>query len=93
MPGQIERLLPSVAANQVSIGLQEARGMSEEKRIAAELDRRVAERTVEPATANAELRKEIVERESAGQKLLQEEGSGIPVYTIVARAALLRLDS
>ena len=61
MPGQIERLLPSVAANQVSIGLQEARGMTEQKRIAAELDRRVAERTVEPATANAELRKEIAD--------------------------------
>jgi hypothetical protein len=67
MPGQIERLLPSMAANQVSIGLQEARGMTEQKRIAAELDRRVAERTVEPATANAELRKEIVERESAAE--------------------------
>jgi PAS domain-containing protein len=72
-PGQTESLLLSVAANQVSIGLQEAKGMSEQKRIAAELDRRVAERTAELATANEELRKEIAERELAEQKLLQEE--------------------
>src|SRR5450631_433902 len=46
-PGQTERLLLSVAANQAVIGLQEARLLSEQKRVASELDRRVAERTKE----------------------------------------------
>jgi len=51
-PGQTERLLLSVAANQATIGLQEARLLSEQKRIAKELDQRVAQRTSELATAN-----------------------------------------
>src|SRR5258707_11509787 len=46
-PGQTERLVLSVAANQAVIGLQEARLLSEQKRVASELDRRVAERTKE----------------------------------------------
>src|SRR6266478_5747017 len=48
-PGQNERLLLSVAANQAVIGLQEARLLSEQKRVARELERRVAERTKELA--------------------------------------------
>ncbi len=48
-PGQTERLLLSVAANQAVIGLQEARLLSEQKRVARELERRVAERTKELA--------------------------------------------
>jgi PAS domain S-box-containing protein len=48
-PGQTERLVLSVAANQAVLGLQEARLLSEQKRIAGELDRRVAERTKELA--------------------------------------------
>ena len=55
-PNQTESLLLSVAANQASIGLREARLLTEQKRIADELDRRVAERTAELAAANAELR-------------------------------------
>ena len=51
-PTQSERLLLAVAANQVTIGLQQARLLSEQKRIADELDRRVAERTSELARAN-----------------------------------------
>src|SRR5258706_15779132 len=46
-PGQTERLVLSVAANQAVIGLQEARLLSEQKRVASELDRRVAEGTKE----------------------------------------------
>ncbi len=41
-PQQTEKLILSVAANQASIGLQEARLRSEQKRVASELDRRVA---------------------------------------------------
>jgi PAS domain S-box-containing protein len=72
-PGQTDSLLLSVAANQASIGLQEARLLAEQRRIAAELDRRVSERTTELAIANKELRKEIVERKLAEQRLRHEE--------------------
>src|SRR6266478_407291 len=57
-PGQTERLLLSVAANQAAIGLQEARLLSEQKRVAAELDQRVAQRTRELAAANEKLPQE-----------------------------------
>ncbi len=72
-PSQTESLLLSVAANQTSIGLREAKLLSEQKRIASELDRRVAERTAELGAANEELRKEIVERELAEERLRHEE--------------------
>src|SRR5467141_1906331 len=72
-PTQTERLLLSVAANQAAIGLQEARLLSEQKRVASELDQRVAQRTRELAAANEELKKEIAERRLAEDKLRQEE--------------------
>lgn len=72
-PGQTESLLLSVAANQASIGLQEARLLAEQKRIATELDERVAERTRAVAQANDDLKKEIDERRLAEERLLQEE--------------------
>ncbi len=68
-PQQTERLILSVAANQASIGLQEARLLSEQKRVASELDRRVAQRTTELAAANDELRKEIADRKHAEEDL------------------------
>jgi PAS domain S-box-containing protein len=55
-PQQTERLLLDVAANQASIGLQEARLLAEQKRVADELDRRVAQRTRELGAANEDLR-------------------------------------
>ncbi len=64
-PQQTEKLILSVAANQASIGLQEAWLRSEQKRVASELDRRVAQRTTELAAANEELRKEIANRKHA----------------------------
>ena len=64
-PRQTEELILSVAANQASIGLQEARLRSEQKRVASELDLRVAQRTAELAAANEELRKEIADRKHA----------------------------
>ena len=72
-PRQTETLLLSVAANQASIGLQEARLLSQQKRLANELDRRVAQRTAELAAANEELRKEIAERKLVEERLGQEE--------------------
>jgi PAS domain S-box-containing protein len=58
-PRETEKLLLSVAANQASIGLQEARLLSEQKRVANELDQRVAQRTQELAEANEELRLQV----------------------------------
>jgi PAS domain S-box-containing protein len=72
-PQQTERLLLSVAANQASIGLQEARLRSEQKRVASELDRRVAQRTTELAAANEELRKQITTRKHAEEDLRSSE--------------------
>jgi PAS domain S-box-containing protein len=57
-PRQTERLLLSVAANQAVIGLQEARLLSEQKRVANELEKRVAQRTMQLAAANEKLKKE-----------------------------------
>jgi PAS domain S-box-containing protein len=58
-PRQTETLLLSVAANQASIGLQEAWFRSQQKRIADELDQRVAQRTAELAAANSELQLQV----------------------------------
>src|ERR1700733_4316813 len=68
-PQQTERLILSVAANQASIGLQEARRRSDQKRVASELDRHVAQRTTELAVANEELRKEVANRRHAEEDL------------------------
>jgi PAS domain S-box-containing protein len=51
-PSQTERLLLTVAKNQAVIALQEARLLGEQKRLAETLERRVAERAAEVATAN-----------------------------------------
>ncbi len=72
-PRQTEALLLSVAANQASIGLQGARLLSHQKRVATELDQRVAQRTAELAAANEELKKELAERRLIEERLGQEE--------------------
>jgi PAS domain S-box-containing protein len=72
-PRQTEALLLSVAANQASIGLQEAWLLSHQKRLASELDQRVVLRTAELATANEELKKELAERRLVEERLGQEE--------------------
>ena len=68
-PRQTERLLLSVAANQASLWLQGARLLSEQKHVASELDRRVAQRTAELAAANEELRRENTDRTRAEEAL------------------------
>jgi PAS domain S-box-containing protein len=68
-PTETEKLLLRVAANQTAIGLQEARLLSEQRRLAEELDRRVAERTSQLVAANEVLIKEINERKSAEEAL------------------------
>jgi len=58
-PEQTESLVLSVAANQAAIGLQQALRLNEQKRVATELDRRVAERTRELAETNEELQLQV----------------------------------
>ncbi len=58
-PEQSENLVISVAANQAAIGLQHALRLNEQKRVASELDRRVAERTRELAETNKELQLQV----------------------------------
>lgn len=72
-PKKTEKLLLSVAANEAAIGLQEARLLSEQKRVTKELDLRVEQRTKELAAANEELRREIAERKRVEEKLRQDE--------------------
>jgi signal transduction histidine kinase len=73
-PAQTERLLLNVATNQAMVALQDAGRLSEQRRIADELDRRVAQRTAELASANEDLRREIAERRLVEDKLRIEKG-------------------
>ena len=81
-PRETERLLLNVAANQASIGLQEARLLSEQKRIANELDRQVAKRTAELAAAEERWRS-VFENSAIGVALTDLNGRFLaanPVY-------------
>ena len=71
--GETERLLLSVAANQAALALQEARLLDDQKRLAAELDQRVAQRTAELAQANEALQREVAERRRAEGALRASE--------------------
>jgi PAS domain S-box-containing protein len=55
-PEQTEQLLLEVAANQACLGLQQARLMVEQRRVARELDERVAQRTIQLEVANEQLK-------------------------------------
>src|SRR5467141_43262 len=89
-PEQKERLLLTVAANQTSIALREAQVLCEQRGLAKELDRRVAQRTLELAQANEDLRREIAERtraktQLAGEnELLQMVASGRVLVDVLA---------
>ncbi len=72
-PLATERVLLNVAANQAVIGLHEAHLLSEQQRIASELDRRIEQRTEELAAANEELKQEIDERRQTENKLRRSE--------------------
>jgi len=72
-PRQTEKLLLSVAASLAAIGLQEATLLSEQKRVATELERQVAQRTGELAAANEGLKTEIADRRLVEVRLRQEE--------------------
>jgi PAS domain S-box-containing protein len=82
-PNQTEKLILSVAANQASIGLHEARILGEQKKIATELDERVAQRTREINQSSNELRKEIAERKRAEDEVKWSEAR----YRVVVETA------
>ena len=89
-PRQTERLVLSVAANQAAIGLQQARLLGEQRRVAGELDERVAQRTGELAAANEALKKEVAERRRAEEALRESEReSRLIVDNIPGLVALL----
>src|SRR2546428_3169358 len=69
-PTEVERLLLRVTANQAAVGLQEARHLGEQRRVAHELDQQVAHRTRELVAANEELKKKNTHPKRA------EEGPG-----------------
>jgi PAS domain S-box-containing protein len=81
-PEQTERLLLNVATNQAVLGLQQAQLLSEQKRVASELDHRAAERTA----ANEELRREIVEREVTEEKVRLSEHALREAHARVAQS-------
>jgi PAS domain S-box-containing protein len=58
-PEQTESVVLGVAANQLAIGLQQERRLSEQRQVASELDRRVAERTRQLAETNEELQLQV----------------------------------
>src|ERR1700730_8886325 len=72
-PRDTEALLLGIAANQALIGLQQARLLTEQRRVADELDHRVAQRTAELAEDNEVLRKEVAERSRAEEALAASE--------------------
>jgi PAS domain S-box-containing protein len=89
-PRETEALLLSIAANQALTGLHEARLLSEQKRVADELDERVAQRTAELAATNELLRKEVAERTLAEEALASSEhNSRLIVDSIPGLVALL----
>jgi len=72
-PRDTEALILGIAANQALTGLQQARLLTEQKRVADELDQSVARRTAELAAANEVLRKEVAERRRAEDALKRSE--------------------
>ena len=92
-PEQTDSLLLGVAVNQAAIGLQEARLLSEQKRVGRELDQRVAQRTAELAALNQELIREIAERRRVEEALrASEQNSRLIVDSIPAGVAVLKPD-
>ncbi len=92
-PVETEALLIQVAANEAAMALQQARVLALQRRLAAELDERVTQRTSELAAANAVLQNEIAERRRAEVALREREReSRLIIETIPALAWTARPD-
>jgi len=89
-PSETERLLLELAANQATIALQQALILRAQKRLTNDLDERVADRTMELATANELLKHEIAERRRTEEALRESEHeSRLIVDSIPGMIALL----
>jgi formate hydrogenlyase transcriptional activator len=88
-PRDTDTLLLSVAVNQAAIGLQEIRALGEQKRIARDLDQRIAQRTQELAAINEELRREIGERTRVEEKLRQDEEELRRITDVIPQAIIV----
>ena len=89
-PTQTETLLLNVATNLASIGLQEAQLLSEQKRVARELDEKIAERTRELQDLKDQLQRENVAlREQVDEASMFEEivGTGPVLQSVLSRVA------
>jgi signal transduction histidine kinase len=87
-PSAMETLLLQVAVNQAAIALQEARLLSDQRRAAEDLERRVAERTRQLTAANEELRKEMLERERAEGALRETQSELAHMSRVMTIGAL-----
>src|SRR6202047_3487916 len=92
-PRDTEALLLSIAANLALTGLQQARLLTEQNRVADELDQSVAQRTAELAAANEVLRNEVAERRRAEEALAARKRTlrliveGIPGFVVLLTPA------
>ncbi|MBV8213980.1 MAG: sigma-54-dependent Fis family transcriptional regulator [Verrucomicrobia bacterium] len=89
-PTEIDRLLLSVSTNQAAIALQEARLWSEQKRVARELDEKVAERTQELQELKDQLQREnVMLREQVDEACMFEEivGTAPVLRSVLSRVA------
>jgi PAS domain S-box-containing protein len=92
-PAETEAVVLQVAVNEAAMGLQQARLLSMQKRIAADLDARVAQRTAELAAANRELTVEVAERRRAEAELREgQRESRLTIDTIPALVWAARPD-
>ena len=92
-PADTEAVLIQVAVNEAAMALQQARVLALQKRLAADLDERVRQRTSELAAANTVLRDEIAERRRAEAALRERDReSRLIIDTIPALAWTARPD-
>jgi PAS domain S-box-containing protein len=88
-PENTERLVLSVAANQTAIGLHDARLLSEHKRLASELDQRVAQRTRELGQSEERYRVVV---ETASDAVVSIDDKGAIVFANPATARIFGHD-
>jgi PAS domain S-box-containing protein len=92
-PADTEALLIQVAVNEATLALQHARVLTVQRRLAADLDERVKQRTSELAAANAALQNEVAERRRVEAALRdRERESRLIIETIPALAWTARPD-
>jgi PAS domain S-box-containing protein len=92
-PAETEAVVVQVAVNEAAMALQQGRLLRLQKRIAADLDERVAQRTAELAASNRELTTEIAERRRAEAELREgQRESRLIIDTIPALVWAARPD-